>query len=150
MHVYIYENTYVTLFRFIYVFIQLCLAPVGIYTYLEVVLAYVCVLVCIYVCVSVSVHVCVCACTCARCVCLSASVCVHALKERVYLSTSVEGVCLGMCVCECLRVYFRISILHLVELYAWSRFLYGEKEISSPNSQELIQRNNRDSPSNLS
>jgi len=27
------------------------------------------------------------------------------------------------------RDYFRISILHLVELYAWSKFLYREKEI---------------------
>jgi len=51
-----------------------------------------------------------------------------------------------MCVCRCvcLRDYFRISILHLVELYAWSKFLCREREISSPNSQELIQRNNCD------
>jgi len=59
----------------------------------------------------------------------------------------VLEVCVLVCVCVCLRDDFRISILHVVELYAWSKFLYREKEISSPNSQELIQRNNRDSPS---
>jgi len=109
MHVYIYKNTYDTLFRSMYVFIQLCLAPVSIYTYLEVVLAYVFVLLCICVYVSVRVRVCVCAYTCARCVCLCVCVCVHALKERVYLSASVGGVRLGMCVCVFARLFSHIN-----------------------------------------
>ena len=87
--------------EFIYVFIQLYLAPVSICTYLEVVLAY----VCLYPCASMCVYLCVCmfvrVYARVQCVCVCVCVCVHALKERVYMSASVRGVFLCMCVWRC-------------------------------------------------
>ena len=61
---------------------------------------------CVYSCVSVCVYLCVVVFVCVHarvrsvCVC-----CVNALKERVYLSASVGGVCLGMCVCVFARLF---------------------------------------------
>jgi len=68
--------------------------------------------------------------------CVCVCVCVSARKERVYMSASVRVVCLRMrvCMCVCLCDCFRISILNLVELYAWSKFLSLEREILCPNS----------------
>ena len=98
---------------------------------------------------------CVCKCACAcLCVCMHVCavyvfvfVCVRACAERACVPERECWRCVSWYVCVCVCAIISISILHLVELYAWSKFLYREKEISSPNSQELIQRNNRDSPS---
>ena len=60
----------IALYRVIYVFIQLYLAPVSIYTYLEVVLTCVCVLVHLCMCIYACACLCVCKHVCGVCVCV--------------------------------------------------------------------------------